>query len=283
MSLYDPTDKGFGAAGTQQFREQREALVFELSESKFDLIDESAEGNEPAHNESGTTSGPIITPYLPLISDFYWDLTAVPPPRRKGNVRQLTHPHLHEQEKPSMDDPRWKLLWRNIKNEWFTIFNSQPFTSFAMVDYLVEQAGISYVELWTEPNILQDKIVKTNLKKTSKLASLFDKPGRCTVFAIQMEESIQRQRIPDFDFDFHDNGPHRFARCKETGALIDTNVECGPILLQEGEFVIRGNDFRPGTYWYESGISHFDRLDRPVSVRSVESEAQQQCLCADLC
>ena len=258
--LHDPADKGVGAAGTRQLREQREALTFEFLESKFHLIETIG----PVHDELDTANNPIMTPYLPQISELYWDLTSVPPAQRR-NARSLTHPHV--QERPSMDDPRWKLLWRNIQNEWLTIFNSQPFTSFAMVDYLVEQAGISYAELWTEPNILQNKITKINLDETNSFTSLFDKPGRCTTFAIQMHESIQRQWIPDFDFEFHDNGPHRFARCKKTGALIDTNLECGPILLQEGERVVRGDDFRPGIYWYESGISYIDRLDQPVLVR----------------
>ena len=70
---------------------------------------------------------------------------------------------------------------------------------------------------------------------------------------------------------FHDMNNHRLARCSKTGILLDSLLACGPIGLKEGEREKRNDASYPQTFYYESGLSEYETLDRKEEVLTVSS------------
>lgn len=155
--------------------------------------------------------------------------------------------------RPPNNDPEHRILIHEINKIWSLHFNAEPYTSFVMVDYLLQNAGISYAELWTSPNTLTKKFTKSTVLGTNWTLPIFYSPGRCTTFALRMEELLCE--VPGMDVEFHHTQRHRLGRCKKTGMLIDTNSLGGPFILVEGAEVKRKKGDRPQNFKYLSGTS----------------------------
>ena len=124
------------------------------------------------------------------------------------------------------------------KSLWSSSFWEKPYTSIWMVEYLLKKAGLSYEELLNDPDILQKTFKKkpftfNNSNDFDEIAGL---PGRCTSFAIQVVQRLERLKVKGkpYDFEFFQLGFHRVARCKETNIMIDSSSSCGAFILKEG-------------------------------------------------
>ncbi|KAK1078311.1 hypothetical protein LTR33_007343 [Friedmanniomyces endolithicus] len=201
-----------------------------------------------------------------------------------------------------------QLLLQVVRETWAGQFNAEPYTSLVMMDYLLHDAGRSYRELWANPNVLNGKFTEATVplvvtwptestvpmkamilgKQRSPYSShytqpIFRAPGRCTTFALKMEESIKS--LEGLDFEFHHTHHHRLARCKGTGLVIDTNSLDGPFILPEGVVKKRLKGDRTQAFSYASGSSKYettDGRDRPIEASptfpSSPEQAMAKCL-----
>lgn len=118
---------------------------------------------------------------------------------------------------------------------WSVIFLSKPYTSFWLIDCLLQKAKLSYDDLLKDHNILKKTFRKGDIvadpRETSIISPL---PGKCTSFAIQVVEKLEKTYKNIYDFQFYRLGPHTVARCQKTGVLIDSSSSGGAITLNDG-------------------------------------------------
>ena len=152
-------------------------------------------------------------------------------------------------------------IWRQVKTKWFERFNAQPYSCFFILNHLVTVcAGMSYEELLKNPMSLQGKCTEASISNTEKLSELIHLPGRCTTIVLQMADAFKKSL--DLDFKFHDMNLHRIARCSKTGILLDSLLACGPIVLEKDKVEKRNDASHPQTFYYESGSSEYETVDR---------------------
>ena len=191
------------------------------------------------------------------------------------------------QTMPSGEKARLDAALRQAKVEWYLNFNAEPYTSFWMFDHLIQAAGISYAQFLKDPAILRRKYLQRNVSepltgdwkehanykgtvdeirqiedaiKKTNLEGLIKEPGRCTTFAIQMAKSLEA--IPGLEFEFHDTGGHRLARCKSTGILLDSSVKGSPFFLPNSRWKTIKSGRGTQEFRYSSGISETKTTNR---------------------
>jgi hypothetical protein len=130
---------------------------------------------------------------------------------------------------------------------WVKKFNTTPYTTFWMIEYLLTKGHISYEDYVKDPKILQKCELKTEIEGTNDFSDLISRPGRCTSFAIQVADILEE--LPGhkghYDFRFYNLGHHRVARCMNTGLLIDSASQRGDRYLT-GDDWISVNEHRRG-------------------------------------
>lgn len=136
--------------------------------------------------------------------------------------------------------------------EWRKAFDAGPYTGFAMLDYLVKKAGLS----WND--ILAKGFVKNSANKQLQLDALpyndwrkspstitsdptmkttwQGRTGRCTSFTVKIVTELEAKYPQTYAFKIYDLGRHRIARCEKTGVLIDSSSLQGAFRLPEDEW-----------------------------------------------
>jgi hypothetical protein len=172
----------------------------------------------------------------------------------------------------------------NAQRNWFYRFQREPYTSFWMIDDLINRAnvkilkapkckGYSYEDFINNPKSLKQVLSEAEIQSSDlgSFTHVLLKPGRCTSFAIQTASEIAAWRRRDFDFKFCDLGRHRVARCSKTGLLIDSSSSVGAFILREGQW----KSFDNQTRWkWSSETSKFEMVYRrgetvPVSIHDL--------------
>ena len=204
---------------------------------------------------------------LSLNPDPLYQGTGDAPPDVSGLDPQRAYTALqdwcYERKKSLPLDVESKLedTWRKVKTQWFKKFNAQPYSCFFLLDYLVKVcAGMTYEEFLKDPMSLQEKCTEASISNPEKLSGLIHLPGRCTTIVLQMADDLETS--PDLSFRFHDMKHHRLARCSKTGILLDTLLACGPIVLEHGKVEKRNDASHPQTFYYESGSSEYNTVNR---------------------
>src|SRR5204862_86639 len=79
---------------------------------------------------------------------------------------------------------------QHIEDRWSRSFNTMPYTTFCMIDYLLVEARISYVDYLRQPDILKCRLqehgISSLLNDESDLEELIALPGRCTSFSLHV-------------------------------------------------------------------------------------------------
>lgn len=151
---------------------------------------------------------------------------------------------------------------------WAECFYQKPYTTFWMIDYLLQWIGISYEAYIQDPSILKNWEADLDIanSETSDFEELVTFPGRCTTFALQTVEKIKAMGWDEteFDFQFYDLSGHRLARCKNTGILIDSSSSIGAFVLEEGEW--KTFDGRRSWKWESGESAKFSQTGSPHHV-----------------
>jgi hypothetical protein len=127
-----------------------------------------------------------------------------------------------------------------IFDEWLDEFNrcynETPYTSFCMVEYLVDLAGLDYKTYLQNPIILLDHTAKIRESISADLQKLINMPGRCTSFALQVVQRLEakQQTAQKPNFQFYDCGPHRAAWCSVSKKMIDSSSILGQVYMPRG-------------------------------------------------
>lgn len=165
-----------------------------------------------------------------------------------------------------------------VSDYWWKTFNYGPYSNFSMIAYLrlLMPSQSSYEDLWLNRgrgvSKADEAVIKARLEEDASEAcdALLRGPGRCTTFAIQVARHLEDgqdggsiQGIPKLDFEYHDVGRHRLARCKNTGLVIDSSLGKGITTLAPGAYVgVDEEDPRKPELRWDNGVSSTRRLDR---------------------
>jgi hypothetical protein len=116
-----------------------------------------------------------------------------------------------------------------------SVWKGGPYTSSDMMRYLIKISTNDFAS--GEENALQaflddpgflKRVSQGQLERDNgcdELAHLYmGRTGLCTSFALKVTRLLNKTRPVMFNFGFYDSGRHRFARCKNTGIVIDSST-----------------------------------------------------------
>jgi hypothetical protein len=120
-----------------------------------------------------------------------------------------------------------------------------PYTSSDMMRYLIKISTSNFASgeehalqtFLNDPGFLK-RVSQGQLERDNErgeLAHLYKRrTGLCTSFALNVTRLLNKTRPAMFNFGFYDSGRHRFARCKNTGIVIDSSTG-HPFTLKKDE------------------------------------------------
>ncbi len=142
------------------------------------------------------------------------------------------------------------------QKQWRQVFTEGPFTSFGMVNALMQELRVTYEELLGSPQILHTRLTAL-MDGKSLVSSIEDsqwvntwskKTGRCTSFAVKIAKTLEREYPDTFDFQYFDLGRHRIARCASTGILIHSHSDKGAKIMDPTEHWSESDNRGPFKY-----------------------------------
>lgn len=166
------------------------------------------------------------------------------------------------------------------QTSFVTTFNGGPYTSFIMVDYLLNKAQATYDEFVVGhakvlKKIKAGDIMSDNMDEPPLAATWRSNAGRCTSFAVKITSDLTARNPGVFDFKIHDLWRHRVARCLATTILIDSSSKLGAFPLPEGEW--KGFEEGGQRWKWKEGTSLFERDAGTEPVRLILSYILARC------
>ena len=124
---------------------------------------------------------------------------------------------------------------------WCQVFDGGPYTSLKMLEYLKNknEPALSYDQFVEDREVLRQvsrEKIETDEMEGGLRILWASETGRCTSFAVKVIDILEQQHPGTFDFAIYDLKGHRIARCRNTGALIDSSSIHGAFELKEGEW-----------------------------------------------
>lgn len=174
-----------------------------------------------------------------------------------------------------LPDMRWNQCHDDlIEDMWEQAFNSKPYTTLCMINYLLRAAKISCVDYLRQPDILQRRLqehgIESLLGDHNDLEDLIALPGRCTSFALHVAQLVESlaPRSPGkarpFNFLFYDFDNHRLAWCPTSKRLIDSSSLLGTPRMEEDEWLDNPDATRSWKAKGEGALSKMQESGKPV-------------------
>ncbi|KAF7507513.1 hypothetical protein GJ744_010444, partial [Endocarpon pusillum] len=106
---------------------------------------------------------------------------------------------------------------------WVEKYNEMPFSTYQMIDFLIQSAGITYKQYVENPKLLQDHHKQIIDNNPSDFEDLLSQPGRCTTFAYQVVDCLQKKHPGVYDFEYL--ALNAIVECSEDGGKLYRAIE----------------------------------------------------------
>ncbi|KAJ3485398.1 hypothetical protein NLG97_g6828 [Lecanicillium saksenae] len=168
-------------------------------------------------------------------------------------------------------------LLQAAQREFAAVFTDEAYTSLAMIDFLVSEAGLHHRDFVINPKAIQ-ALSEDNISSSEHMSTKTwtKSPGRCTAFAVKVAANLQKGS-GDYEFKYYNFERHRAAYCSKTHILIDSGSQTGAIILTDGQWTTIGKS----AWIFENGKLAWKNGDAKVKI-ATQSILPRQALAACL-